>query len=304
MAIVAGLFPGQGSQKVGMGLELYEQSSTTRDIFDLAQSTLDIPLKDLCFKGPAELLTLTAHAQPALLTMGFACFKESNLIPQVVAGHSLGEYTALVAAQSLEFTDALQLVHARGRYMQEAVAEGEGSMIAVMGKTEEELNEVITTVEKGIVEIANLNCPGQIVVAGDTTGLAEFTEKMSGGKLIPLNVSAPFHCSLMKPASDKLNKDLDATTFKTPNITVYANYTAKQLTSAEDAREQLKQQVCGSVRWTDSVTQMIAEKNVATCIEFGPGGVLQKLMKKIDSSVARHAIFDTASKEKTLGALS
>ena len=206
--------------------------------------------------GPIESLTSTENAQPALLTSSLAYYKhfldKGNQV-DACAGHSLGEYTALVAAGVINFEDAVMLVHKRGKYMQEAVPVGLGGMLAVMGLGEEEILDFCSKVtgsdgNGGIVEIANLNCPGQTVVAGDKKGLAEFQDIASGSKIIPLNVSAPFHCSLMKPAADNLAKDLDAISFNEPKIPVVANVTAKAIASAEESKELLKQQVCSSVR--------------------------------------------------------
>ena len=295
----AALFPGQGSQTVGMGSKLYETSDIAKDLFESANKVLGYDIKDLMLNGPIENLTSTENAQPALLTSSYAYYKHyvnenSDNKISACAGHSLGEYTALVAAEVIDFKDAIMLVHKRGKYMQEAVPVGKGGMLAVMGLSEEEILNFCSKTTQGVVEIANLNCPGQTVVAGDKKGLAEFQDIASGSKIIPLNVSAPFHCSLMKPAADNLAKDLDAITFNEPKIPVIANVTAKTITSAEESKELLKQQVCSSVRWTDSVNYLVSEFSINQTIEFGPGGVLTKLCKRINKEIKREQYDDKA----------
>lgn len=301
MKRIAALFPGQGSQVVGMGKLFFDSSEQAKSLFEQADKVLGFSLTDLCFNGPIETLTLTKFAQPALLTTGYVCFKESEIEVVAGAGHSLGEYTALVAAGCISFTDAVQLVHKRGVYMQEAVAAGQGGMIAVMGMEEADINAVIEKIDSGSMQVANFNAPGQIVVAGESAALADFTKLAAeqGGKLIPLNVSAPFHCSLMKPAADALSKDLAATTFNDPEFVVYANVTSQPISSGAEARELLVKQVCGSVRWTQSMQNLIADQQLDAVVEFGPGGVLTKLMKRIDKQIAKEAVFDRGSLETT-----
>lgn len=300
----AALFPGQGSQVVGMGLKLCEQSERAKEIFERANQALGFDLKKLCFEGPIEELTKTEVAQPALLTTAYACYAEfadKGGKVQAAAGHSLGEYTALVAAGALKFEDAVVLVNKRGKYMQESVPQGMGGMLAVMGLEEAQLKEIISKVSSGVVEIANLNCPGQTVLAGNKEGLAHFQDIAVGAKIIPLNVSAPFHCSLMKPAADKLALDLDSVEFKDLLFPIVANVTAKKITSGNEARELLKRQVCESVRWTDSVNYLANEMGVKEVIEFGPGGVLVKLCKRINASLNRLQVEDTESAAKVIG---
>lgn len=295
---LAGLFPGQGSQIVGMGASFAEEEELARDLFNQADTLLGYSLSKLCLEGPIDELSLTQNGQPAILLVSTICHRLSNLRLDAAAGHSLGEYSALVAAGAISFEDAIQLVHKRGRYMQEAVPAGEGKMLAVMGLEEDAIEDLIRKVSSGIVEIANLNCPGQTVIAGDNEGVDSFAALASSAKLIPLNVSAPFHCSLMHPAAEALNKDLDAITFSDLAFPVYVNVSAEGVTNGTDAREFLRQQVCGSVRWADCVKAVISERQPDVTVEFGPGGVLSKLMKRIDRSVKAQQVFDPASLQK------
>lgn len=298
------LFPGQGSQCIGMGKEFYQSHEQAKELFDLADKLLGFSLSRLCFEGPIEELTLTKNVQPAILCVSTICHQLSKLSVSAAAGHSLGEYSALVAAGALSFEDAVQLVHKRGCYMQEAVPSGQGKMLAVMGMGEDEILAAIKKVDDGSVEIANLNCPGQTVVAGDVIGVDNFAKAVNGkAKLIPLNVSAPFHCVLMQPAAESLAKDLDNTDFNDPAFPVYANFNAEAVTSGDTARQMLKKQVCGTVRWTDCIQNMLQSHNITTMLEFGPGGVLSKLLKRIDKSVSAFQIFDPGSLQKSLAAL-
>lgn len=303
-----GLFPGQGSQQVGMGQAFFEADEQARSVFAEADRALNFSLSSLCFDGPLEKLTLTEFAQPAILVTSYVCYlawqRSSAKHLAVAAGHSLGEYTALVAAGTLKLADAVVLVHKRGRYMQEAVEPGQGKMVAVIGPTADEITTALTQVVSGVAEIANLNSPGQIVVAGDVQGVESFSKIMAeqGGKIIPLNVSAPFHCSLMKPAQDCLAKDLDTMTFSPLQFPVYSNVTAKVIQSGDEARELLKKQVCASVRWEELVKNIISGEQTKQAIEFGPGGVLAKLLKRIDASVQRFEVFDPNSLEKAKSA--
>ena len=283
------LFPGQGSQAVGMGKPFFDGSAIGKSLFEEADQVLGFAISKLCFDGPLEQLTLTKYAQPAILTASIAAFKHKGIVPAAAAGHSLGEYSALVAADAIDFADAVKLVHKRGSYMQEAVEPGAGKMIAVLGPTPEEITAAIKKVSVGVKEIANLNCPGQTVVAGDVAGVDALTIELiaAGAKVIPLNVSAPFHCSLMKSAADKLAKDLDAITFKDPKFLVYANYTAQPVRTAAEVRAALKAQVCAPVRWTESMLNALKDTGVTTTVEYGAGKVLSNLLKRIDNKVTR-----------------
>lgn len=274
------LFPGQGSQTVGMkGGELAER----------ADSILGFSLSSLMKDGPEDELTKTAIAQPAILTASVAAYRDwidkGGEKPVVAAGHSLGEYSALVAAGAIAFEDAVRIVHLRGKFMQEAVPVGKGGMIAVLGKTESELEELLL----GDAEIANVNAPGQIVVAGDSDGLARFSERAKENKIkiIPLSVSAPFHSSLMKPAQEKLAKELAEIEIDKPEFPVISNVTAKVTYSPEEIRALLIKQVCGRVRWVESVQNAFKEYEISKSIEFGNGAVLSGLMKKINPDVPR-----------------
>lgn len=286
---IAGLFPGQGSQIVGMGKSFFEDSALAKELFAEADSALGFSLSKLCFEGPIEELTLTKNAQPAILTCSYIAYSIAEIQICAAAGHSLGEYSALVAAKCLSFSDAVALVHKRGSYMQEAVRPGEGAMLAVMGPSPEEIQSIIDKVQDGLVEIANLNCPGQTVVAGDREGTGLFAKLMAeqGAKIIPLNVSAPFHCKLMKSAEEKLSKDLEKIEFKDPVFPVYANFSASAVRSGKEVKDLLKSQVCGSVRWTESMENLLRQEKIEQVVEFGAGGVLSKLMKRIDKDVAR-----------------
>ncbi|MDZ4786758.1 MAG: ACP S-malonyltransferase [bacterium] len=297
-----GLFPGQGSQKVGMGQSLWASTEIAKEYFELADKTLGFKLSKICFSGPAENLTSTDIAQPAILTVSVICYEIAKTSPQKIsllaaAGHSLGEYSALVAAQSLTFEDAVMLVNKRGRYMQEAVAKGAGLMVAVLGKDLVEIETAISAVKEGIVQAANINAPGQVVVAGDVVGINAFKVALNGGKIIPLEVSAPFHCALMKPAADSLAKDLDALTIRPCIFPVYANFSAKPVIDPNQIRQNLKDQVCGRVRWVECMENAIRDHTPELALEFGEGKVLTGLLKKINKELLS---INIDSKEKLL----
>lgn len=280
MSRIACLFPGQGSQKVGMGKDFFDRFPLAREIFGRADSALGFKLSELCFDGPEEKLKLTEYTQPALLTVSTIAFELLEREPAIAAGHSLGEYSALVAAGSLKFADALLLVHKRGRYMQEAVPVGIGAMAAVLGATAAAVREVIVQVKKGVVEIANWNSIDQIVIAGHKEAVEEALTMLGGARSVMLPVSAPFHTSLMKGAEEKLSRDLDAVEFADPRFPVVTNVDARIIRTGDEARDALKKQVSRPVLWYDSMRLLIGEAAVAA-VELGSGKVLTGLMKKM-----------------------
>lgn len=291
-----GLFPGQGSQKVGFGKDLYDSFSLAKDLFAQADAALGFSLSALCFEGPDAKLTETAIAQPAILTISTICYRLSQQqlktnAPLITAGagHSLGEYSALVAAGALTFQDAVVLVHKRGSYMQQAVPLGQGKMVAVLGKELGELEAALNEFTAGVVEIANINAPGQIVLAGASAAVDAFVSSLKA-KVIPLQVSAPFHSSLMKPAADKLAVDLDALKIAPGAFPVFANFHAQPIIQPDEIRNALKEQVCSRVRWIDCVNNMLASTGCQTAIEFGAGGILSGMLKRINPAVNRISV--------------
>lgn len=310
MSKVAFVFPGQGSQVSGMGKMLADQHPEVMGYFIKADQTLKSPLSKLIFEGPQEDLTKTVNAQPALLTTSIAIldyFQQSGIKADYVAGHSLGEYTALVAAGALTFEEGVYAVRKRGEFMEKAVPNGEGTMAAVLGLDRNSLSEVTQAVDKSgfPVSLANLNCPGQIVISGSRKGveLAGEKAKESGAKrVIPLVVSGPFHSSLMKPASTELRAVLDGLEMKDAAIPVVANVSADVMSSAAEIKEKLIEQLYSPVLWEDSVQKMI-DLGVDTFIEIGPGKVLSGLIKKIDRSVKVYSVSDEESCQTVINAL-
>jgi len=302
MGKIAFVFPGQGSQVVGMGQKLAEQYPEVNEYFTKADKTLQDNLSHLIFEGPQEELTKTVNAQPALLTTSIAVldfFLKSGVRADFVAGHSLGEYTALVAAGALTFEEGVYAVRKRGEYMEKAVPNGEGTMAAVLGLDRVKLSEITKIIdESGFpVSLANLNCPGQIVISGSRTGvqLAGEKAKEAGAKrVIPLEVSGPFHSSLMEPASTELRAVLDEIGLKDAQIPVVANVTAEPMKSASEMKEKLIEQLYSPVLWEDSIQKMI-DLGVDTFIEIGPGKVLSGLIKKVNRSVKTYAVSDEGS---------
>jgi [acyl-carrier-protein] S-malonyltransferase len=295
MSQILALFPGQGSQKVGMGKELYAASPTAQRYFNEANEALGFSLSDICFEGPEAKLTETAIAQPAILTVSALCYalarENAPQLPVVAAaGHSLGEYSALVAAKAISFQDAVLLVHKRGTYMQEAVPVGVGKMVAVLGKEMSDINAALEKVTVGVAEVANDNAPGQIVVAGNAEGIKAFVENLPGAKVIELQVSAPFHCSLMKRAQERLALDIAKLSIKAPAFPIYQNVTAQAVIDPEVIRANLISQVCGQVRWVACMQRAIAETSPALTVEFGAGNVLSGLMKRIAPTITRKTV--------------
>lgn len=304
MGKLAFVFPGQGAQVVGMGRDIYDSIPISREVFDLADRILGFPLTNLIFNGPDQELRQTANAQPALLAMSYAIYRafETTVIqPDFVAGHSLGEYSALVVAGVLSFKDAVSIVHQRGQFMEQAVPNGQGAMAAVLGAERASIRALCDDVSRtiGIVEIANVNCPGQIVVSGTAQGVAAIVKRSKeiGAKRVKmLEVSGPFHSLLMKPVTERLGEALRSVPFGDATFPVVMNVSARPEQVGERIRERLVQQVFSPVLWEDSVRYMIGQ-GVSTFIELGFGTVLTKLIKKIDRSVEVVSINSLGSME-------
>ncbi|EZP78005.1 malonyl CoA-acyl carrier protein transacylase [Parageobacillus genomosp. 1] len=310
MGKIAFIFPGQGSQTVGMGKDIAESDANARALFQAADERLGFSLSSLIFEGPQETLTLTYNAQPALLTTSIALLekvKEAGITADYVAGHSLGEYTALVAAGALSFADAVYAVRKRGEFMEEAVPAGEGTMAAVLGMDAAALEAVTNEVsaQGDPVQLANLNCPGQIVISGSKAGVekaGQLAKERGAKRVIPLEVSGPFHSSLMKPAAGKLQEVLNGIAIHDAKIPVIANVTAEPVVKKEEISRLLIEQLYSPVRWEESVQTMIA-LGVDTFIEIGPGKVLSGLVKKIDRNVRVHAVNDLETLKSTVAAV-
>ena len=303
------IFPGQGSQSPGMGKELFENFAVARQVFEEADDALGFAISRLCFDGPAEELQLTENTQPAILTVSVAAFRAMSdagiSAPAFVAGHSLGEYSALVAAGVLNLSDAVRTVRARGRYMQEAVPVGTGAMAAVIGGELSEIQRVCEEARRHVINghvcsVANMNSPNQVVIAGNTEAVERAVESLKGiaKRVIKLNVSAPFHCALMKSAQDRLGPDLAALTFNEPAIPVVTNVDARATTAPDELRDALVRQVSAPVRWSESM-QLLVQQGIDTFVEAGPGKVLTGLMRQINRDVKTLNVEDAASLEAT-----
>jgi [acyl-carrier-protein] S-malonyltransferase len=303
------IFPGQGAQYAGMGRELYDRHTEAREIFQEADHVLGFSLSSLCFNGPEEALKITENTQPAILTVSTAAYRvlqSKGLRPDVVAGHSLGEYSALVAAGALRFADAVSLVRQRGRYMQEAVPAGVGAMAALLGIEFPEVQSVCEQAAEGqVVAPANLNSQVQTVSAGHQQAVeraVNLAKERGAKRAILLQVSAPFHCALLQPAEARLGPDLDGCAFADPRCPVVTNVDAQPVTQAEPARDALKRQVSRAVRWQESVQWMLGE-GVNTFVELGPGKVLSGLVRAADKSARTFNVEDEKSLENAFSGL-
>jgi len=306
MGKIAFLFPGQASQYPGMGRELAEKFPESRAAFDEADAALGFSISQLCFEGTEEALKLTENTQPAILTVSTAAYRaleKHGVTPDFVAGHSLGEYSALVAAGGLDFVTAVKIGRARGRYMQEAVPAGEGAMAAILGLAPAEVADICKkAADHQIVSPANLNSPEQTVISGHAAAVKRAVEiaSQSGAKrAVILPVSAPFHCALMMPAQERLEPDLRAAKFGTLLFPLVTNVDAEAITSGDEARDALIRQVTQPVRWLDSIHEMI-EGGVTIFVEVGPGKVLSGLLRQIDRSVRALNVEDATSLQATL----
>ena len=307
---VAFVFPGQGSQYVGMGKEFYDNFASARRIFDEANEALGFNLSNLCFNGSEKELLETINAQPAVLTVSIAClevFREHEKIsPWAVAGHSLGEYSALVAAGSLEFKDAVMLVRKRGEFMQEVGTKIRGGMAAIIGLEREKVERISKESKKfGTVQPANYNCPGQIVISGEEKGLKhamELAKEVGARRVVPLQVSGPFHSDFMKRAGAKLQMELDKMNIDEPKVPVVANVSADFVRAPEEIREALINQVSHSVLWEDSILKLLAV-GVNGFLEVGPGKVLSGLIKRINRDCQVMNVEDMGSLDTTLKSL-
>jgi [acyl-carrier-protein] S-malonyltransferase len=304
MRKIAFLFPGQGSQFVGMGRTLAEAYPSARLVFETADQALGFPISQLCLEGREEQLRLTENAQPALLTVSIAAFtvlREVGVRPDYVAGHSLGEYSALVAAGSLRFTDALRLVRTRGRYMQEAVPPGVGAMAALLKLPAGRLDEILQNAAQGeTVTAANVNAPDQVVIAGHAAAVnraMELAKAAGARRAVLLEVSAPFHCPLMKPAQQRLSPELETTAFDDLDWPIVNNWQAREVRTGAEARRGLIEQIPNAVRWEESIRHLVAQ-GVSSFFEVGPGSVLTGLLRSIDPALQGFKLGEASDVEK------
>lgn len=303
---IAFLFPGQGSQAIGMGKEIAEKYPVAAQTFAEADEALGYKLSQLCFEGPEDQLKLTEITQPAIVTVSVAAcrvLEEKGIKPDFVAGHSLGEYSAHVAAGTINFRDAVRTVRNRGKYMQEAVPVGVGAMAAILGMTADAVATVCRDAAQGeVCEAANLNSPEQIVISGHAKAVeraVQLATERGAKKAVMLQVSAPFHCSLMKPAQERLARDLHELNFANPAVATVCNVDATVVKNADASRDALIRQVTGAVRWDDSVRFLIAQ-GAQAFVEVGPGKVLFGLMRQIDRAQKCLSVSDDASLQKTM----
>lgn len=309
MTKIAFIFPGQGSQQVGMGAEFVANSEESKALYQRADEVTGLPLSKLMLEGPQEQLTLTYHAQPALLTAGVMIAKrlqQAGIQPDFTAGHSLGEYSAFVTSGVLSFEDAVTIVYKRGLYMDEAVPAGQGAMAAILALDALILEQVCkdVTANGEVVQIANFNCPGQIVISGTKQGVevaCTLAKEVGAKRALPLVVSGPFHSALMMPAAGKLAKEIETLDIQLPKIPVVSNVTSELLTSPTQIVDEMVAQVTSSVQWQQNIEQLIAQ-GVTIFIECGPGKVLSGLVKKINRDVQTYCVYDEASLQQVVEA--
>ena len=306
MGQIAFVFPGQGSQAAGMGKVLCDSFEVARAVYAEADAVLGLPLSQLCFEGPDEQLKLTENTQPAILAVSTAAYRvlsEAGVRPDFVAGHSLGEYAALVAANSLSLADALRIVRKRGTYMQESVPVGQGAMAAILGMSADQVEVLCREAAQGeVLSPANLNSPSQIVIAGAAAAVdraLQLAKSHGAKKAVLLSVSAPFHCALMQPAQERLAKDLGQISFRNPEYPLINNADAAEVCSGDAIADSLSRQVCLPVRWTESIRNLISA-GVQLFVEVGPGKVLCGLIRQIDRTVRTANVEDRQSLTQAL----